>query len=82
MSQCESRIRPAPDNPATEVRCELDGTHMDNHRGALRDFAYPGSVTHVEWYYSDRRSFRGEWPGLCAANGCRLPSGHPRECAT
>ena len=72
---CDARIRPFPN--VTEVVCELDDEHPEMHEGAVRDYAYPGSVTVVEWADEDRRSFRGEWPGPCPVLvGCFLPAGH------
>lgn len=64
---------------AAEIRCERTQQkgHMF-HRGALRDYAYPGSVTTIEWAETDRRNFHGDWPGPCvpAEGACVLPSGH------
>lgn len=74
---CDARIRPLPNS--TEVHCSENSDHTA-HRGTLRDYAYPGSATVVEWYESDRRTFHGEWPGLCP--GCVLPFGHRGEHAT
>lgn len=70
---CEARIRPFPN--LTEVACELEGEHR-THEGTLRDYAYAGSKTILKWEESDRRNFRGEWPGPCAVDGCFLPRGH------
>jgi hypothetical protein len=76
-------MRPADE---TEIACLLeqgdDGVEHETHRGELRDFAYAGSVTAVEWAWDDRRSFRGEWPGDCPSAGCILPTGHRGEHAT
>jgi hypothetical protein len=47
------------------------------HAGEIRDYAYPGSVTVMEWMEDDRRTFHGEWPGDCPVlTGCMLPLGH------
>lgn len=75
MAVCDARIRPmAPVNSA-EIACEGTGTHS-THRGTLRDYAYPGSVTTVQWDENDRRNFHGEWPGECLFPGCILPRDH------
>jgi hypothetical protein len=74
--KCDAKIRPFPND--TEVKCEASGQH-DMHYGYLRDYAYKGSVTRMEWTESDRRNYHGDWPGLCYAaseNRCILPSGH------
>ena len=76
MSDCDARIRPFPNS--VEVPCEQPDDHDGMHEGVLRDYAYPGSQTRVEWARDDRRSFHGEWPGPCATAGCILPAGHPR----
>jgi hypothetical protein len=71
----------------TEIACELD-THdlRTKHRGALRDYAFPGSETIINWLENDRRNFHGEWPGGCGSTedgrtGCILPATHSGECA-
>jgi hypothetical protein len=61
----------------TELRCELDVSDPHTmHRAVLADYAYPGSRTRVDWDEGDRRTFHGEWPGVCDAPGCPLPNGH------
>jgi len=70
---CDARIRPFPDD--RELACELDGDH-ERHRTTLRDMAYPGSSTTVDWDETDRRTFHGDWPGACWSTGCRLPRRH------
>lgn len=74
---CDAKIRPFP-NP-TEVGCErTDGPH-DEHRGVLRDYAYPGSETVLTWQESDRRTFRGAWRDCDLTSNvlpCILPAGH------
>jgi hypothetical protein len=55
------------------------------HRGTLSDYAYPGSRTIVEWAETDRRTFHGEWPGVCPGDSfstCVLPVTHRGEHAT
>ena len=74
---CEAHIRPFPD--AVEIDCDLPDDGHAMHAGALRNYAYPGSVTKVEWARDDRRSFDGLWPGPCPETGCVLPAGHPRK---
>lgn len=73
---CDARLRPFPG--MDEIACELPGDDHAMHAGALRDYAYPGSVTTVKWARDDRRSFHGSWPGPCSEAGCILPAGHPR----
>ena len=73
---CDANIRPFPG--VVEIRCEQPAGHDGMHSGTLRDYAYPGSATVVEWAADDRRSFTGEWPGVCDKWGCILPAGHPR----
>lgn len=82
-ASCPAGIRPfRPANDA-EVRCEKPDAPHALHNGPLRDHAYPGSVTQVEWMDDDRRSFTGDWPGACTRTpGCVLPATHPRRCAT
>lgn len=77
--KCDARIRPFLNSPS--IDCELDPfdhQHLVDagleHRGAIRDAAYPGSVMKVTWYESDRRTFRGEWADCPRA--CTLPAGH------
>jgi hypothetical protein len=47
------------------------------HIGALRDYAWAGSSTTVDWHDDDRRTFYGPWPGRCRTVGCVLPADHP-----
>jgi hypothetical protein len=80
---CDARIRPFPND--TEVACDRDDEHQ-MHGGTLRDYAYPGSATLIEWDEDDRRTFHGEWPGECQSGSygagktnsspCVLPAGH------
>jgi hypothetical protein len=79
MSSCDARIRPMPND--TEIRCERDDDHTE-HRGTLRDYAWAGSATMLDWQDDDRRTFYGTWPGRCPEGGCVLPAGHPRGHAT
>lgn len=71
----------------TDARCEKPvhlsepvaaGDDME-HEGAIRNFAYAGSVTKLSWMAGDRREFTGTWPGPCTDNepaGCILHTGH------
>lgn len=77
MSDCGARIRPMHPVNDTEVRCDLIDNGHTEHLGVLRDYAYPGSTTTVEWLHGDRRMYYGDWPGNCLSNGCMLPLGHP-----
>lgn len=80
---CDARIRPFPNE--TEVACDLHGIgEHSTHRGVVRDYAYPGSTTTIEWQEDDRRTFHGEWPGSCteAELGCVLPRNHRGRHAT
>jgi len=72
---CDAGIRPFFQ---AEIHCGLTGEHS-RHQGALRDYAYPGSQTIIEWDDMDRRTFRGEYPGPCPGDsfsGCILPLNH------
>lgn len=76
MANCNAAMRPFPTGNETEIRCELEGEH-DRHMGTLRDYAYKGSKTKMEWQELDRRTFHGEWPGYCSLReDCVLPDGH------
>lgn len=71
---CEARFRPMrPVNDIEVVCMELSDRHHW-HSGAIRDYAYQGSVTVMSWADDDRRSFDGAWPGDCP--NCILPLGH------
>lgn len=77
---CTARIIPFRGNPT--IDCELDHNAHDmpggrdvQHEGALRDYAYPGSVTKISWMESDRRTFRGEFIP-CDWPSCILPIHH------
>jgi len=72
---CDARTRPLIPINDIEVRCELDDDHAGLHQGTIRDYAYPGSATAVNWEEQDRRTYHGEWLGLCPDN-CTLPIGH------
>lgn len=73
---CDAKIRPMPN--ATEIQCDVAGPH-EQHLGALKGYAYPGSVTTVCWMEDDRRNFRGEWTPC--PNNCTLPADHRGQCA-
>lgn len=77
---CDARVRPMAPVNATEVACDLGDSHHQMHRSTVRDYAYPGSATIVEWADDDRRTFHGDWPGDCP--GCLLPVGHRGNHAT
>lgn len=81
---CTAAIRPFRGVNDAEVRCERDEDHGPLHRGPLRDYAFPGSLTNVEWLEDDRRTFHGDWPGACRRAeqlaGCVLPTGHRGRC--
>lgn len=79
MSECTAGIRPLPND--TEIRCEVDLAGPHEHSGVLRNYAYPGSKTTIWWLDSDRRTFHGDWPGLCELGPCTLPLGHHGRCA-
>lgn len=83
---CTARIRPFPPGNDTEVRCERDAHETTvMHSGVLRDYAYQGSATTIQWAEADRRTFHDAWPGQCpgtsGAPGCVLPLGHGGGCA-
>lgn len=69
---CTAQMFPFPTSPL--IQCEREPHADETHEGALRDYAYPGSVTRVTWLDSDRRTFRGEWR-RCGLS-CILPAGH------
>lgn len=82
LRPCTAAIRPFRPTNDAEVRCSAEGDH-DVHQGPLRDYAFPGSVTEVQWLDNDRRTFRGAWPGPCPTDpACNLPAHHPRSCST
>jgi hypothetical protein len=77
---CTARIRPFRPINNTEIHCEIDaGLSHSEHRGTLRDYAFPGSATELTWWNDDRRTFHGEWPGHCLHDECILPAGHRGE---
>jgi len=72
---CDAKIRPFPDD--TELVCERPDSRHLVHDAVLRDYAYPGSLTVIDWFDDDRRCFHGDWPGICSTvPGCVLPDGH------
>jgi hypothetical protein len=82
MAKCTAKIRPFTDG--TEVHCEDENGAHSRHGGTLRDYAYPGSETVIDWYEEDRRTFRGDWSPcpiavVGVAPACILPSGHHGE---
>lgn len=73
---CTAKIRPLPND--TELQCEREH-HLDaddKHRAVLRDYAYPGSETAIEWFEYDRRTFHGDWTPCTWPTGCTLPATH------
>ena len=73
---CDAKIRPFPN--ATELTCAKTDPHPhDEHSAVLRDYAYQGSRTVINWQESDRRTFRGLYIP-CGDNDfpCVLPDGH------
>ena len=76
--RCQFRIWPFPGFQI--IDCDLF-EHPDTvkHQGVIRDYAYPGSVTLLNWMHADRRTFSGEFIA-CPTRGCILPAGHPRGC--
>lgn len=51
------------------------------HHAVLRDYAYPGSETGVDWKAGDRREYIGDWPGICQRSpDCNLHAGHHGRC--
>lgn len=79
---CDARIRPFPND--TEIVCELEIHPQNDHKGSLRNYAYPGSLTVIQWSDKDRRNFHGEWPGRCGDTSdnklCSLPVTHYGRC--
>jgi hypothetical protein len=86
MNDCDARIRPFPYPSDIEIACEDDDQHP-MHKGSIRDYAFPGSLTVLNWFEDDRRNFHGEWPGPCPLAAavtvrCVLPVGHHGQCAS
>lgn len=77
---CDAKIRPLPDD--TELKCNMgdDENHVE-HCAVLIGRAYPGSLTTIHWYETDRRNFRGLWTDCPRTEGCVLPGAHRGECA-
>lgn len=69
---CRAKIRPmmAP----IEIECSRGAMPHDEHKGVLRDYAWPGSETWITWLEGDRRTFRGDWAPC--GDGCVLPLNH------
>lgn len=80
LELCDARIRPMRHANETDVECGLPADDHRRHAGVLRDYAYPGSATTVQWMEDDRRTFHGDWPGACIELGvdepCVLPADH------
>lgn len=71
--KCTARIKPFE---PLEVECELESHHSDiPHSGVIRNYAYPGSETALNWFESDRRNYHGEFIG-CPQPFCSLPINH------
>lgn len=78
LSQCLAKIRPFPND--YELSCERLGPHT-THKGTVRDYAYPGSETIIDWEEDDRRTFYGTWYPCTKTAGCILPVNHRGGCA-
>jgi hypothetical protein len=74
-SSCDAKIRPMRPLNEVELVCEHRGDVVHAHRATLRDYAYEGSETAIEWVEADRRMFRGKWRS-CRNDGCIRPAGH------
>lgn len=70
---CDARIRPFRPMNEIELHCSINEPH-GRHSGILYNYAYQGSETSISWDEDDRRTFHGNWPGVCP--GCLLPLGH------
>lgn len=111
MSICPWKVRwTTGQDAACDLEEHLTGRRMHNddgvevqvaepsevHHATVRNYAYPGSVTELQWLAGDRREFTGEWPGPCRkldydpgsgarteqmAAGCTLHAGHHGRCA-
>lgn len=58
---CDAKIRPMRPAAEVEVQCELPGDDHAQHSAIIRDYAYEGSQTVIQWLENDRRTFRGTW---------------------
>ena len=76
----DAKIRPLTND--IELTCECDEPGHSQHHSTLREYAFPGSATTIYWTESDRRNFRGDWPGTCKDRkpGCVLPAKHRGGC--
>lgn len=73
---CTAKMRPFRPINETEVTCEkVHDTHDTTHTAVLRDYAYQGSETKMEWQESDRRTFHGAFEE-CGRGRCILPKHH------
>lgn len=77
---CPHRFR-APLDPPRSLDCERPEGHPGAHSAVVRDYAYPGSETHINWYSDDRRDYTGNW-APCQNIGCILPVSHHGACVS
>ena len=75
---CDRKIRPFPGIAPVEITCDGTSGHRGSHAGVLRDYAFPGSATVINWQESDRRNFTGDWIE-CPTQPCVLPANHRGE---
>jgi hypothetical protein len=68
------------------VESRGDGKFAVYHRGdpqhhaVIRDYAWPGSETVLNWQAGDRREYEGEYPGPCPTDDCVYHYGHHGRC--
>jgi hypothetical protein len=66
--------------PAGQFTVDYQGD--GEHHAVIRDYAYPGSETKLNWKAGDRREFTGDWPGPCTKlTHCTFHAGHHGRCA-
>lgn len=78
--QCPNKIRPFWPRNATELKCHQVVNHGGTEMAILRDYAFPGSETVIDWSADDRRNFTGIFVPCLIEQGCMLPSNHRGEC--
>jgi hypothetical protein len=78
---CDAKLRPFRPLNDTEIECGLTDRSHTHHKATLKNYAYEGSQTEIQWAESDRRNFRGTW-APCLDSRCFLPLQHRGTHAT